>query len=83
MPFVREFYDRETLAMMTRALKEAMREAGDQARTNAELNVAMANRIMTAVAGGERDLDALKRAALSVVAADQKTPALGSAEVLR
>jgi hypothetical protein len=27
MPFVREFYDPETLQLMTRALKEALRES--------------------------------------------------------
>jgi hypothetical protein len=32
-----------------------------------ELNIVMANRIMTAVAAGERDLDALKQAALSAL----------------
>ena len=32
-----------------------------------EFNVVMANRIMTAVAAGERDLDALKRVALSAL----------------
>ena len=32
-----------------------------------EFNIMMANRIMTAVAGGERHLEALKRAALSAL----------------
>jgi hypothetical protein len=31
MPFVEEFYDAETLQLMTRALKEALREAGGMA----------------------------------------------------
>ena len=52
---------------MTRALKEAMEESADQAPPGGELNIMMANRIMTAVAAGERDLDVLKRAALSAL----------------
>jgi hypothetical protein len=65
MPFVAEFYDPDTLKLMTRALKEAMEENAGRAPPGGEFNIVMANRIMTAVAAGERDLDALKRAALS------------------
>ena len=42
MPFVKEFYDPETLQLMTRALKEALREstrqfpANDQTATRAK-----------------------------------------------
>jgi hypothetical protein len=64
MPFVAEFYDPPTLKLMTRALKEAMEECAGRAPPGGEFNLVMANRIMTAVAAGERDLDALKRAAL-------------------
>ena len=67
MPFVADFYDPATLKLMTRALKEAMKESADRAPPGGEFNVAMASRIMTAVAAGERDLDALKRAALSAL----------------
>ena len=45
---------------MTRALKEAMEESAGRAPPGGEFNIVMANRIMTAVAAGERDLDALK-----------------------
>ena len=64
MPFVAEFYNPDTLKLMTRALKEAMEESAVRAPPGGEFNVVMANRIMTAVAAGERDLDALKHAAL-------------------
>jgi hypothetical protein len=67
MPFVAEFHDPATLKRMTRALKEAMEESAGQAPPGGESNIMMANRIMTAVAAGERDLDALKRAALSTL----------------
>ena len=67
MPFVAEFQDPTTLKLMTRALKEAMEESAGQAPPGGEFNIMMANRIMTAVAAGERDLDALKRAALSAL----------------
>jgi hypothetical protein len=67
MPFVAEFYDPDTLKLMTRALKEAMGECAGRAPPGGEFNVVMANRIMAAVAAGERDLDALKRAALSAL----------------
>ena len=67
MPFVADFYDPATLKLMTRALKEAMKESAGRAPPGGEFNVAMASRIMTAVAAGERDLDALKRAALSAL----------------
>ena len=67
MPFVAEFYDQTTLKLMTRALKEAMEESADQAPPGGEFHIMMANRIMTAVAAGERDLDALRRAALSAL----------------
>jgi hypothetical protein len=71
MAFIREFYDPDTLDLMTRALREAMQKAADETRSNGHLHVQMANRIMTAVVGGERDFAALKRAALSAVEADQ------------
>ena len=67
MPFVAEFYNPDTLKLMTRALREAMEESVGRAPPGGEFNVVMANRIMTAVATGERDLDALKRAALSAL----------------
>jgi hypothetical protein len=62
MEFCREFYDPETLSLMTRALKEAMRDTpgGDEKNTH----MLMAGRIIAAVACGERDLEALKRAAV-------------------
>ena len=67
MPFVKEFYDPETLQLMTRALKEALREAncftGDTA-SDEGIRMTMAGHIMTAVAAGERDLEVLKQAAL-------------------
>jgi hypothetical protein len=67
MPFVKEFYDPETLQLMTRALKEALREAdcftGDAA-SDEGLRMTMAGRIMAAVAAGEHDLEVLKQAAL-------------------
>jgi hypothetical protein len=68
MPFVKEFYDPETLQLMTRALKEALCEAGGATGDTASdegMRMTMAGRIMTAVAAGEHDPDALKRAALS------------------
>jgi hypothetical protein len=43
-----------------------MQDAADEARAKGELNIVMANRITAAVAIGERDLDVLKKAALSV-----------------
>jgi hypothetical protein len=67
MSFVPEFHDPATLQMMTRALKEAMEESAGRAPPGGEFNIVMANRIMTAVAAGERDVDALKRAALSAL----------------
>ena len=67
MSFVAEFYDQATLKLMTRALKEAMEESAGRAPPGGEFNVLMANRIMSAVAAGERDLDVLKRAALSAL----------------
>jgi hypothetical protein len=74
MPFVAEFYDPDTLKLMTRALKEAMQESACKAPPGGD-NIVMANRIMTAVVAGERDLDALKRAALSAVAPRSKSAA--------
>jgi hypothetical protein len=68
MPFVREFYDPETLQLMTRTLKEALRDAGGltgDAAPDEGMRMTMAGRIMTAVAAGERDPDVPKRAALS------------------
>ena len=50
MPFVAEFHDPATLKLMTRALKEAMEESAGHAPPGGEFNIAMANRIMTAVA---------------------------------
>ena len=67
MPFVSEFNDQATLKLMTRALKEAMEECAGLVPPGGEFNLVMANRIMTAVAAGERDRDALKRAALSAL----------------
>jgi hypothetical protein len=67
MSFVAEFYDRTTLKLMTRALKEAMAESAGRAPPGGEFYIVMANRIVSAVAAGERDLDALKRAALSAL----------------
>ena len=67
MPFVADFHDPATLKLMTRALKEAMEESAGRVPPGGELNIVMANRIMTAVAAGERDLDALKQAALSAL----------------
>ena len=67
MPFVREFCDAETLKLMTRALKEAVEESASQAPPGGEFNVEMASRIKAAVAAGERDLETLKRAALSAL----------------
>ena len=67
MPFVADFHDPFTLKLMTRALKEAMEESAGRVPPGGELNIVMANRIMTAVAAGERDLDALKQAALSAL----------------
>ena len=67
MPFVREFYDPETLQLMTRALKEALHEAGGPTGDTAldeGMRMTMAGRIMTAVAAGEQDLEVLKQAAL-------------------
>jgi len=52
----------DTLDVMSHALQEAMDECN--ATPGGEFNVAMAHRIMAAAAAGERDLDALKRAAL-------------------
>jgi hypothetical protein len=75
MPFVAEFYDPDTLKLMTRALKEAMQESAGQAPPRGEFNIVMANRIMTAVVAGERDLDALKRAALSAADTAPKSAA--------
>jgi len=67
MSFVAEFYDPPTLTLMTRALKEAMDESAGEAPPDAEFNIVMANRITKAVAAGERDVDVLKRVALSAV----------------
>jgi hypothetical protein len=67
MPFVKEFYDAETLQLMTRALKAALREAGGPGGDTAldeSTRMMMAGRIMTAVAAGERGLVVLKQAAL-------------------
>ena len=44
-----------------------MEESAGRAPPGGEFKVVMANRIMTAVAAGERDVDALKRAALSAL----------------
>ena len=52
VPFSPEFYDDETLAVMTRALKEAMCEQqrfSGNAVADAELRIAMASQIMAAV----------------------------------
>ena len=52
MPFSPELYDDETLAVMTRALKEAMCEQqrfSGNAVADAELRIAMASQIMAAV----------------------------------
>jgi hypothetical protein len=62
MEFSREFYEPETLDLMTRALKEAMREVPG----GTETHTMMAGRIMAAVASGERDLEALKKAAMQI-----------------
>jgi hypothetical protein len=66
MAFDRDIYDPDTVNLMDRVLKAAtaglplLRNVGeDEAR-----RTAMANKIMAAVAKGERDFEALKRAAL-------------------
>ena len=67
MPLVKEFYDPETLQLMTRGLKEALREAGGPSGDTVfdeGTRMTMAGRIMTAVAAGEGDLEVLKQAAL-------------------
>ena len=74
MPFAPELYDAETLHLMTRALKAAMDECADAA-PGAEFYVIMANRITSAVAAGERDPDALRRAPLSALTAQVATAA--------
>ena len=69
VPFSSEFYDDEMLAVMTRALKEAMGEQhrfSGNAAADDELRLAMASHIMAAVARGERDLEELKLAALNL-----------------
>jgi hypothetical protein len=67
MPFVAELHDPATLKLMTRALQEAKEESAGRAPPGGDFNVVMANRIVRAVACGERDLNALKRAALSAL----------------
>jgi len=47
--------------------KAAIEGSAGRVPPGSELNIVMANRIMTAVAAGERDLDALKQAALSAL----------------
>lgn len=57
--FVKEFYDPETLQLMTRALKDALRDVDcftGEAASDEGLRMTMAGRIMTAVAASERDL---------------------------
>ena len=52
MPFLADLHDPATLKLMTSALKEAMEESAGHAPPGGEFNIAMANRIMTAVAAG-------------------------------
>ena len=66
MAFNKDIYDPDTVNLMDRALKAATNDlpflrsvAEEEAR-----RTAMASRIMVAAAEGERDFEALKRAAL-------------------
>jgi hypothetical protein len=63
VPFDRNNFDPDTVFLMNRVLKAVIDEQSNLAHDNPR-RVAIAWRIMSTVAQGERDFEALKRAAL-------------------
>ena len=65
MPFDRDNFDPDTVFLMNRVLKAVSDEQPNRNLAYAgPQRVAMARRIMSAAAAGERDFEALKHAAL-------------------
>jgi hypothetical protein len=63
MPFSGAAYDPETVKLMTVALDDVSKNVGPQSLVE-EVRKDMAERILSAVAAGERDPERLKMAAL-------------------
>ena len=66
MPFNPDHFDPDTIFLMKRVLEAAISELPSIGIPSQEMHrrKALARRIMSAVADGERDFEALKRAAL-------------------
>ena len=75
MMYFAGLYGPDTLDVMSHALKEAMDVSAATRLPENEFKVMMSGRIMAVAAKGERDLDALKQAALSALEPASKSAA--------